>query len=75
MQYYQGTYQQCLDYNEQVKAGEAKRGAPFGKISQNWAQPIETATNGVYAIPKHKNYTCALPLLSKENINWPIVEL
>ena len=49
--YYKGTYQECLDYDNQVSKS-------LGLINgDNWANPIKHPTKDEYAILKHVNYS------------------
>ena len=66
MSYYKATYQECLDYDNRVTAGEAynqDRGI-------NWAI-IHEHPNGVdFAILKHPNYEAELTELETLTSDW-----
>jgi len=66
MSFFIGTYQQCLDYDNQVTIGESynqDRGI-------NWAIIHEHPNGTDFAILKHDNYDAELTLVESLGNDW-----
>ena len=58
--YYKGTYQECIDYDNQVTIGEKINDT---YPNDNYANPIEI--DGEFYILKHENYNSEMELVDE----------